>query len=257
MNQNITIVAVDLDDTIVRSIDWKISERTLAVFRRWRAERGPVVIATGRPPRWTRRIPEELHSWPWVCYNGAIAYEDGQEIYRNMIAPDVVKPIVQFLQENAQGVRFGLEIDDIHYSNQQVEGRKDVEVVDDLLAMAERPAAKILLPLEQFIQYQAQLEVMAKGAAFLVSEKVSMVQVQAPNASKGAALQNLVGRWGNTLQNVVAFGDDVNDIEMIRDSALGVAMSNAVSEVHAVADRVTLSNNEDGVAIVLEEMLDA
>ena len=252
---NISIVAVDLDETIVRSTDWTISERTLEALRQWRVVRGPVVIATGRPPRWTRRIPEELHSLPWICYNGAVAYEDGEEVYRNMIAPDVVHRLVDFLQKEANGYRLALEIDDVLYSNQPIERRNDVQVVADLRTVAEQQAAKILMQMEPYRLYKTALETMAQGAVFLVSERVGMVQIMAPNTSKGTALQALVRRWGCSMQNVVSFGDDVNDVEMIRDSALGVAMSNAVSEVHDVADRVTLSNNEEGVAIVLEEML--
>jgi hydroxymethylpyrimidine pyrophosphatase-like HAD family hydrolase len=54
---------------------------------------------------------------------------------------------------------------------------------------------------------------------------------------------------------VVAFGDDVNDVEMVAEAGLGVAMDNAVDAVKAVADRITLSNDEDGVAVVLEELI--
>ena len=65
----------------------------------------------------------------------------------------------------------------------------------------------------------------------------------------------MVEQWGATLDNVVAFGDDTNDIEMVRQSGLGVAMTNAVAEVKAVARRHAPTNDEDGVACVLEELL--
>jgi hydroxymethylpyrimidine pyrophosphatase-like HAD family hydrolase len=54
---------------------------------------------------------------------------------------------------------------------------------------------------------------------------------------------------------VVAFGDDVNDVEMVRRAGLGVAVENAIPAVKAVARQVTRSNDEDGVALVLEELL--
>lgn len=92
-------------------------------------------------------------------------------------------------------------------------------------------------------------------ATFLVSEKVSMVQVMAPNASKGTALATLVSRWGYSMENVIAFGDDINDTEMLRDAAVGVAMANAVEPLKAVANRMTGTNDEEGVAVVLEEYL--
>ncbi|MBV7338346.1 Cof-type HAD-IIB family hydrolase [Chloroflexi bacterium TSY] len=132
MTSQISIVALDLDDTLVRS-DYTISDRTLGVLHQWSTQRGPVVIATGRPPRWTRKIPDELHAFPWVCYNGAVAYEKGQEVYRNLLDSAVVHRLVKLFLEETPEQRIGLEIDDIHYSNQAVEGRTDIQRVDDLI----------------------------------------------------------------------------------------------------------------------------
>ena len=247
------LAAVDLDETIVRS-DHTVSSRTIELFHQWRETRGPVVIATGRPPRWTRRIPDELHAFPWICYNGAVAYEDGREIYRHDIALETVRDLVELFQAEAPGGRLGLEIDDILYINQDL-GRPDAEVVDDLLGVADRPAAKILVALEDFQRISREHARRFQEVQPLVSEKVSLVQIMAQGASKGTALSTLVARWQLTMQNVVAFGDDVNDVEMVRDSGWGVAMSNAVPEVKAVANCVTGSNDEDGVAAVLEELL--
>ena len=57
------------------------------------------------------------------------------------------------------------------------------------------------------------------------------------------------------LSSVITFGDDTNNIEMIRAAGIGVAVANAVSPVKSVADHVTLSNDKDGVAIVIETLL--
>ncbi|MEZ4657591.1 MAG: HAD family hydrolase [Caldilineaceae bacterium] len=246
------LAAVDLDETIVRS-DRTISPRTLDLFHKWRETRGPVVIATGRPPRWTRRIPDDLHEFPWICYNGAVAYENGQEIYRHDIALETVRDLVALFQQEAPGGRLGLEIDDILYINQDL-GRPDAQVVDDLLSVADRPAAKILVALEDFQRISGEHVERFQEVQPLVSEKVSLVQIMALGASKGRALSALVARWRLSMANVVAFGDDVNDVEMVRDSGFGVAMSNAVP-VKAVANRITGSNDEDGVATVLAELL--
>jgi hydroxymethylpyrimidine pyrophosphatase-like HAD family hydrolase len=68
-------------------------------------------------------------------------------------------------------------------------------------------------------------------------------------------LQHLVKRWGCTLRDVVAFGDDVNDVGMVQASGLGVAVENAVPEVLVVVDQVINSNNADGVAHTLRTLL--
>jgi hydroxymethylpyrimidine pyrophosphatase-like HAD family hydrolase len=66
----------------------------------------------------------------------------------------------------------------------------------------------------------------------------------------------LLGRWQRPLSSVVAFGDDTNDVEMVRTSGLGVAMANAVDAVKAVAAHITMTHDEDGVAMVLEKLLE-
>jgi hydroxymethylpyrimidine pyrophosphatase-like HAD family hydrolase len=71
------------------------------------------------------------------------------------------------------------------------------------------------------------------------------------------ALQVVLEGMGYGLENAMAFGDDVNDVGMVARSGIGVAVANAVPEVHAVADRITRSNDEDGVAMVIEELLAA
>lgn len=253
MSDQLSVVAVDLDDTLVRS-DWTVSERTMRALRTWQETRGPVVIATGRPPRWTRKIPDPLHAHPWICYNGAVVQENGEEIYRNLVPAATARQIIQQFQERDPTCWLGLEIDDVLYINRP-EDRPDAVVVDDLLSVADRPAAKVLFRLEDEAQIPAYLEMLPDSVRSLVSSKVAMVQVMARTASKGMALQALVQRWDLTLDHVVSFGDDVNDVEMVEESGLGVAMSNAVPEVKAVANYITGSNDEDGVAVVLERLL--
>lgn len=248
------LVATDLDDTLIRN-DWKVSDRAVAALRRWQEERGPVLIATGRPPRMTRRIREELHDFPWICYNGAIAYENGEEIYRNNIEPVQLRPIVERLLTEMPDEWTGLEIEDVLYMNHASEYRFGTVQVDDLLAYTDKSAAKILTTRAAYLALSQADPGLFEETTPLVSDRVSMVQIQAKTASKGTALMELVPRWGYAMENVIAFGDDVNDVEMVRDSGLGVAVDNAVDEVKAVANRITASNEDEGVALILEELL--
>jgi len=249
-----TIAATDLDDTLIRSEDWKVSTRALTALHKWADTRGPVIIATGRPPRWTRKIHESLHDFPWICYNGAVAYENGEQIYENLISVRVMREVVKLFAANAPDARVGLEIDDILYINQPIE-RPHSYYVPDLLTVADRPAAKILLSTPDYHALSDQLLQFSEEAKSLVSDRVSLVQMMATSTSKGHALTMLMKKWGRSMDEIVSFGDDVNDIEMLQESGLGIAVENAVPEVLAVADRVTASNNDDGVALILEELL--
>ena len=72
----ISVLAVDLDETLLRS-DGSVSPRTLETLAVWEAAGKRLVIATGRPPRSARKIPDALLHLPCVCYNGAAIYQDG------------------------------------------------------------------------------------------------------------------------------------------------------------------------------------
>lgn len=81
-----------------------------------------------------------------------------------------------------------------------------------------------------------------------------VLALKAKGISKASALKQLVNEWGIPLEKVVAFGDEVNDIDMLKAAGLGIAMGNADPEVKRYADCVTLSNDEDGVAVKIEEL---
>lgn len=83
------------------------------------------------------------------------------------------------------------------------------------------------------------------------------IEVMDEEASKGASMAWLCDKLGEPLADTLAFGDNFNDIEMLEAAGLGVAVANAEDEVRAAADRVTVSNDDDGVARVILEHLDA
>ena len=80
------------------------------------------------------------------------------------------------------------------------------------------------------------------------------IEINAPRATKGEALAFLASHLGLKTEETLAFGDGTNDITMIRQAGTGVAMGNAAPEMLAAADRVTASNDEDGLAKILEEL---
>jgi Cof subfamily protein (haloacid dehalogenase superfamily) len=250
----ISVVAVDLDDTIVRS-DGTISDRTLDALHAWENAGKRVVIATGRPPRMTRKIPDKLHHLPWICYNGAVIHQGEEVLYEDLISSEDTYRIVESILRANPDVRVGLEIGDILYINQPLD-RIGAKHIADLLEVANQPAAKVILTLEHYQAVEPLLEVLPQSARVLLSEKYNLAQIMPVATSKERALRHLMAHWDLSMENVVAFGDDTNDVEMVAEAGIGVAMDNAVPEVKAVADRITASNDEDGVALVLEELLE-
>jgi Cof subfamily protein (haloacid dehalogenase superfamily) len=248
------LLALDLDDTLLRS-DATISDRTLRALSQWRVAGNAIVIATGRP---TRRVggvlPESLHSVPWITYNGAYIYLDGECIYENLIPIEAVHTVIQLVNDMLPECALGLEIDNTLYLNRTI-NRTSPYHVADLMSVARQPAAKILFFQQDSSALEAILSMLPEGTRAMLSDRYNFVQVLAATADKTHALRFLMDRLGVDMAHVVAIGDDVNDVEMIRDCGLGVAVANAVPAVKAVAKRETLSNDEDGVALVIEELL--
>lgn len=259
----IAALAIDLDETLVRS-DETISPRTLDRLQTWADGGGRIVIATGRSPRTTALIPPVLHGYPWVCYNGGIVFDrqNGEPartvLYRNDIRADDVAAFLDAYVALQPMSWVGIESDDRAFfakGDLQGEPRGHNTIVEDIRTVAYRHAAKIYLPLDRYRQAAVAMGPLPPSMSVLASEKYNLAQVMPTGVSKAAGLAVVAEKFGLTLDAFMAFGDDTNDIEMVKAAGVGVAMDNAIPELKAVANRVTLSNNDDGVAVMIEELL--
>lgn len=250
-----SIAAIDLDDTLLRH-DGTLSPRTLAALEAWQATGRRIVIATGRPPRTIgRSLPTFLHAIPWICYNGAETRVADQPIYQNLVPAADLFEILTQIEQSTPGRLVGVEINNVLYLNRLAPQRTTPYEVADLF-MLDQPAAKILIFSENAEALPPLTFAVPSTARIMYSARYPhFIQIIGCRTDKAEALRALVASWQMSMTDVVAFGDDTNDVEMVRDSGLGVAMSNAVPEVKAVADRITASNEEDGVALVLEALL--
>jgi Cof subfamily protein (haloacid dehalogenase superfamily) len=249
------ILALDLDDTLLCT-DKSVSADTLAWLARWQADGRSCVVATGRPPRSVPMVlPDLLLAAPRIVYNGAQIWVDGHLIYRNEIAPADVRFVVEWSRACAPHWCVGLEIDDQLYLNRAT-NKPGHYVVTNLDVLADQPAAKIifLFP-EQREDVSPLLAVLPPTMRALVTPKFQMVQLCAGTADKASALAVLLAQWGCTFADVVAIGDDVNDIELVHAASLGVAVANAIPAVKAVANWLAPSNDEGGVAWTIARLL--
>ncbi len=250
-----TVAAIDLDDTLLRK-DGSISDYTLLQLTRWREAGHEIFVATGRPPRSIgHALPEALHAIPWVCYNGAEIHINNERIYDHWIPMEDTKTIVEQILQEIPDALVGLEIQGQLYLNRATARNTPYEVAD-LLQLTE-PAAKVLIFSESAEPLPPLTFQMPVTAQPLYSGRYPhFIQILATDCNKATALQHLTQQLGYAMDAVVAFGDDTNDVEMLERSGLGVAMGNAVDEVKAVADRVTATNDEDGVAVMLAALLE-
>lgn len=125
--------------------------------------------------------------------------------------------------------------------------------LDGMLNAAQQGAEKILIFFHRTEDARSFRKWLQANFDLSISSSLdNNLEINAAGVSKAAALEFLAGHLGIPMEQVMACGDSENDIEMLRASGLGVAMANATQEVLALADAVTLSNDEHGVAAAIK-----
>ena len=245
--------------------DESVSERNRLALQRAQEAGIRVVLVTGRPPRSMRPIAERAGvSGLAVCSNGAIIYDlkdDAVVEYWPFEQATVTQLIVQ-LRDAVPGVLFALE----HGLRSAREPDfpappKALQLVemptDDALILAREPTVK-LIAYEPNLQTEDLMEIaggIAGDTALVTYSGIGYIEISAPGVHKAWALEKLCARLGIRAEEVIAFGDMPNDLEMLAWVGHGVAVANAYPTVLAQAKEITLSNVDDGVAVVVERLL--
>lgn len=271
------LVATDVDGTLIDRHE-RIPEANRAVIADLVSDGATFVLATGRPPRWLSQVVEQLPVAPLaVCANGAVIMDtaSGEYLSTRLLDADALEAIDEVLRDRLPGSgiaaeRLGTDAADpqfvaspdyehawIHPEHLEV-GHSEVlsqPVLKLLARVPGMPSADMVAALRGELTDLADVT---------YSTTDGLIEFAARGVTKASALAEvaaglgLPGReWPGAAQSLgavprtVAFGDMPNDLEMLRWADHGVAMGNAIPAVHAVADEITLSNDEAGLAHVL------
>ncbi|AZI43392.1 HAD family phosphatase [Deinococcus psychrotolerans] len=255
------LVASDLDGTLLSSAG-EVSVRSRAALAGVQAAGGVVVLITGRPSRMVLPLASALGlSGHVICSNGAAIHRlpGGEPEDLRTLSPEVLRCAVPALRLACPDLGLALEWG----SGMQAETayRAAPDSVSDVLNFldAGHPVLKVMArsatlspaQLTELINARCgdELHASLSGAPF--------AEIAARGVHKSAALARLCAGLGIRAGEVLAFGDAPNDLPLLSWAGCGVAVANAVPEVLAVADQVTLNNDEDGVAALLERLLAA
>jgi len=248
------VIATDLDGTLLRS-DGAISPRTRAVLDRCMSDGIKFIIATGRAKASAAHIlPTDFHRGIWACCNGADIYEDGVLIAQNGIAPDLAKDICRRIVSVSPQANVYAVVGGELYFMRPATISVPYHVVPDLDSVMDVPVGKIAFHLSDIPDIEMLRSNLPDDCRFILTVGAQIGEIMAPTATKAWAVASVVKRWGLDLSDVIAFGDETNDIEMLAECGLGVAMKDSHPDLIAVADRIAPSNDEDGVAQVLESL---
>jgi len=248
--KNIKMIVTDLDRTLLRS-DKTISDYTVQMLTCCHKRGIKVVFATARSKNRIDILPFMHLSDAMILNNGSVIYENDIPICRFGIPVVIAVPLMKMLAEIFAGNRISIEYGDVVYTNIDISdiGERDMYMGFDCLP--ETPADKIVIRANKCLFDKVCQHIPTELYAQLCENR--LIHIMHKAATKWHAIEVLTTHFGITTNSVVAFGDDYNDVDMLRNCGIGVAVSNAVDEVKASADFVCTSNDDDGVAKWLEE----
>jgi HAD superfamily hydrolase (TIGR01484 family) len=257
------LVATDLDGTIVRE-DGTISARTIAAFSRVERAGALFVLVTGRPPRAMREIARVFaHRGTAICSNGALAYDmaTGEVTAVELIPPRQLAAAVRRLREAVPGIGIAVEYPDGRaldhlFRPVMFDVGTPAPRLDDE-GLAARPAAKLLgrhpgYSCDDLLALTGPL--LADLVAVTHSSAGGLIEAAPIGVSKATAVARIAASAHVPAAEVIAFGDQPNDLPLLTWAGTSCAVANAHPRVLAAATRVIASNDDDGVALVLESL---
>lgn len=269
-------ICTDIDGTLLNA-ERELSFKTLEVLRRAKG-RVPLILASSRMPAAMRHLQAELDIMdaPLICYNGGyvIHFPAGtvghQVMHSTFISLDICKAIVAL----AQGTQVHVSLYHAdewyvpaqdHWADREANNTKVKPTVADLdLVFADWEqrgigAHKVMCmgPAEEVEMVEQHLAAQYGSSLNLYRSKPTYLEIADRTISKRTALELLLkDLYDFDFADMVAFGDNYNDIEMLQAAGLGVAVGNAKDEVKAISNWVAPTGKEDGVAHTVERLLD-
>ncbi|MFF7544134.1 HAD family hydrolase [Streptomyces canus] len=258
------LIATDLDGTLLRS-DESVSQRTRDALAAATAAGAVHIVVTGRGARWTRHVLDDLgYDGLAVCAQGAQVYHAGEHRLLTSVTLDRQLAGVALAKIEAEvgplylaASRDGLDGDVMVGPGYAVTGALPSTPFTDASDLWAAPLNKIYIQHPKLSDDElAQAAVRAAGGFVSVAMAgQGIVELLPLGLSKATGLSLAARRLGVKAADTIAFGDMPNDLPMFAWASYGVAMADAHEELKAVADEVTSSNEEDGIAVVLERLL--
>ncbi|MBA3744278.1 MAG: HAD family hydrolase [Sporichthya sp.] len=259
-------VACDLDGTLLRN-DLTVSPRTRKALADVEAAGILLAFVTGRPPRWIHPVAEQTdHRGLVICANGAQLYDLHTEkvVEEDLISPEILVQAIGMIRGAVPGVTFGMEYGDLFAYESAFPMEDKWSSPDHRKVPASellgRPGAKLIMrhEVQSSDELAGVIQDVVGGLLEITHSSYrgpAFIEASAAGVTKATALARLCASKGIGPEDVVAFGDMRNDLPMLGWAGRPYAMANAHPEVLAAVGNHAPSNEDDGVAVVLEELL--
>ena len=257
------LFCTDLDGTLYND-EKTVSKQNLDAIEYFKSEGGLFTFITGRVPATSKDICNTIHpNVPYGCINGGGIYDFNADKYLWMAslsseAIELVRMVDQCLP--AIGIQYNTE-KNVYFNkdNAVMVSFREVTGLPNITCHFEdvqETVLKIVFGHEDEQQISRLAELLnnhpkAKYFDFIRSEK-TLYEILPKGVSKGVALQKMADLLGIGIHNTIAVGDYNNDVSMVKAAGIGFAVENAVDEVKAVADYITVSNNRHAISAIIE-----
>lgn len=262
-------LVLDLDGTLTNNKK-EITERTRQTLIDAQERGVKIILASGRPTYGIAPIADLLELKKYggyiLSYNGGeiINWQTGELMYENVLDPDVLPYLYQCANENNFAIvtykdKYVLteHPDDKYVLKEAILNVMETKKVDNFLDAIDFPVAKCLIVGERtrLAVLEKQMQEVLKDCMGVYRSEPYFLELVPKGIDKAQSLAVLLEKIGGTKEEMIAVGDGYNDLSMIQFAGLGVAMANAQDPVRSAADYITLTNEEDGVALVVEKFM--
>lgn len=286
------LVAIDLDGTMLNQYGI-ITEKTKKAISKAQEKGVEVMIASGRAITSVKRFSKEINSNKYfISGNGAITYDikNNKILYENILSKTKALKIIKICEENSiyynvyteNGIiAKNLSYNTLYYYKDNLtkpdENRTHINIVENVYDYFEQREEKILKimicdehktvfnSIVRKLKELSEIEVLEvshmsrkiiKQGTDEIALEYFYTEVSAKDVDKWNALEEIIGLMNISKEEVVTMGDNANDLKMITNAGLGVAMGESAPYVKQSADIIAPTNDEDGVAIILNKIFD-
>jgi len=249
------VIITDLDGTLLRT-DKTISDYTVSVFEECRQRGIKIIIATARSEKSTERITKLIKPDIMIYNGGALVKNNiNKIIYKKYISAADSDEFLNYLKENKDiGVVTIETFNNYYVTYKNVAWHSDY--MHGIYYDFSRPLSENTYKITAEIQNKeiaAEIEKKFKKIKTIEFAGENWYGFYHPEASKYSAIEAVLLKENFKLDDITAFGDDYNDMEMIQKCGAGVAMENGIDELKKISDYICKKNNDDGVAKWIEE----
>lgn len=264
---NYKILCSDLDGTLL-STKSDVSDYTISEISRIK-EHLKVILVSARMPQAMTYLQERLQitDQPIICYNGALVIDGAKKVFSSKIDIKTVEKVYRLAE--TESVKLGLYYGEewyveetservqkeINYTRTEPVFRPTSVTIADwahrnisahkIMLMGTKASADAIFPI---------LKMQLGQHIHIYRSNDTLIELVPKSVSKLSAIQMLLSE-NESLNDVISFGDNYNDLEMLKNSGMGVAVANARYEVKDIADNITIKNTDHGVAHFINQFL--